>query len=289
MTDPTPDRALPADPHAGADYVHTVTGEVVPADKFDPLERDEGVYQRRAVRSPVCACGLGDDRPADEHDVIACPIGRAEYEKDHPCTEHGDACPDEWQPAHPAGSHPDHCRTCSAAAVYQRPDLPGVAPGALPAAAVSDVAPLTFDDVKHLFDLAVDTPLVCSGSFDTDDVNVLRRVAVFLGTDPNAITPDEFVSQYPHPHKPRPVHDRTLKVNDNRQSGYGMRDETAEETTARVAEERADLTCWAGPYVRRCGKLADDPIHTGDGVYCLHCRRPHPEHVFSCKAAAAES
>lgn len=55
-----------------------------------------------------------------------------------------------------------------------------------------------FEDARHLFDLAVDTPLVCSGSFDTDDVNVLRRIAVLIGVDPNGITPDEFASQYPH-------------------------------------------------------------------------------------------
>lgn len=119
--------------------------------------------------------------------------------------------------------------------------------------------PITLDDLKHLFDLAVDTPLVCSGSFGTEDVDVLRRIAVMIGTDPNVITPDEFIAQYPHPHRPRPVHDRALPTSaDGRNK---MRNETPEEQAARVAEERADLTCQAGTYGRRCGKLADDPIH----------------------------
>jgi hypothetical protein len=34
--------------------------------------------------SPVCLCSVGVERPADEHDVICCPIGRQQYEQDHP-------------------------------------------------------------------------------------------------------------------------------------------------------------------------------------------------------------
>jgi len=137
--------------------------------------------------------------------------------------------------------------------------------------------PLNRDDIRHLFDLAVDTPLVCSGSFDTDDVNVLRRVAALIGVDPNddRVTPTEFASQYPHPFKARRVdptprmvsrwHDQHMnKFYDSHLSGrvYSPRPETPEETAARVAEERADLTCHVGPGNRPCGKPADDPIHT---------------------------
>jgi hypothetical protein len=134
--------------------------------------------------------------------------------------------------------------------------------------------PITLDDLKHLFDLAVDTPLVCSGSFDTDDVNVLRRVATMLGVDPNSITPDEFASQYPHPHKRRPVNTNPWPVSlyvdaagvVHAEPGPGRkfrtRLETSEETAARNAEEWADDTCQVGVYGRRCAKLPDDPIHT---------------------------
>ncbi len=105
------------------------------------------------------------------------------------------------------------------------------------------------EDVRHLFDLAVDTPLVCSGSFDTDDVNLLRRIAELLGVDPNKITPDEFASQYPHPYMRRPVF-AEMRFN-----------ETPDQARARIAEERIDPACQVGTYGRRCGKPTDDPIH----------------------------
>jgi hypothetical protein len=137
--------------------------------------------------------------------------------------------------------------------------------------------PVSHDDLRHLFDLAVDTPLVCSGSFDTDDVNVLRRIAATLGLDPNDpnVTPEEFISQYPHPHKRRAVVETPRMIGEYWKDGvryslddyvpgmtYSPRQETHEELVARVAEERADRTCQAGPGTRPCGKLPDDPIHT---------------------------
>jgi hypothetical protein len=118
------------------------------------------------------------------------------------------------------------------------------------------------EDLKHLFDLAVDTPLVCSGSFDTDDVNLLRRIATLLGVDPNSITPDEFASQYPHPFKKRPVNPNPWPVSIDT---LRWRKETPEEVAARNAKEEADPACQVGSYDRRCGKPADDPIHTSTG------------------------
>lgn len=105
------------------------------------------------------------------------------------------------------------------------------------------------EDAQRLFDLATDSPLVCSGSFETDDVVVLRKLAALIGVDPAIATPDEFASQYPHQHKRRAV---------GGAMAYG---ETGEQARARIARERADQTCWVGTYGRRCGKLADDPIH----------------------------
>ncbi len=159
-------------------------------------------------------------------------------------------------------------RMLRALGIVRTPDGFAVAPE--PAGTV------TLDDLRHLFDLAVDTPLVCSGSFDTDDVNVLRRIATTLGVDPNDpnITPDEFISQYPHPHKRRAVRTEPGVVGwyEDRKTGetvaqyaagraYHSRYENPEEIAARVAEERADNTCQAGPGGRPCGKLPDDPIH----------------------------
>lgn len=108
------------------------------------------------------------------------------------------------------------------------------------------------EDLRRLFDLATDSPLICSGSFETDDVVVLRRLAELIGVDPNVATPDEFAAQYPHPFKRRPVHAKMLGS------------ETGEKAQARIAEERADPGCRVGKYGRWCGKPADDPIHTAE-------------------------
>jgi hypothetical protein len=108
---------------------------------------------------------------------------------------------------------------------------------------------LAFEDAQRLFDLATDSPLVCSGSFETDDVVVLRRLAATIGVDPNRATPDEFAAQYPHPFKRRHVYAEMRPA------------ETGPEAQARIAEERADPKCQVGTYGRRCGKLIDDPIH----------------------------
>lgn len=56
----------------GADYVHTVTGEVVPAADFNPLERDEGMYQRRAVP----ATATPDDPPRIHRDELIAALDR---------------------------------------------------------------------------------------------------------------------------------------------------------------------------------------------------------------------
>lgn len=115
---------------------------------------------------------------------------------------------------------------------------------------VDDPITISREDAQRLFDLATDSPLICSGSFETDDVVVLRRLAGLIGVDPNVATPDEFAAQYPHPHKRRAVFAE-------------MRyDETSERARERIAEERDDPKCQVGTYGRRCWKLADDPIHT---------------------------
>jgi hypothetical protein len=141
---------------------------------------------------------------------------------------------------------------------------------------MTEPIPISRDDLRHLFDLAVDTPLVCSGSFDTEDVALLRRIAVALGTDPNTITPTEFANQYPHPYKRRGVYERRLTV-----GGWGGADgvmyddsgpgrrwisrvETPAERDARVAEEKAADGCVVGMYSRPCGKPATDPIHISE-------------------------
>lgn len=117
------------------------------------------------------------------------------------------------------------------------------------------------DDLRRLFDLAVDSPLLCSGSFEDDDVELLARLAVTLGVDPwETITRGtDFESRHVHPFQPRRVLAERLPVRewDIRVHRYVVREETGAETIARVAKERADVTC----QVNRCGKPKTDPIH----------------------------
>lgn len=140
---------------------------------------------------------------------------------------------------------------------------------------------ISLEDLRHLFDLAVDTPLVCSGSFESIDVDLLRTIATKIGVDPAGITPDEFIAQYPHAFVPRVVRAEAMRVGyyvnalgtpvapdvDTRPgfrppgTHFAVRDETGAEIVARVAEERADKTCHAGTHGRECGKPVDDPIH----------------------------
>lgn len=130
-------------------------------------------------------------------------------------------------------------------------------------------------DLKHLFDLATDSLLVCSGNFDTDDVNLLRRIADAIGVEPESITPDEFLSQYPHRFRRRIVPPATVQMirtyatrrlpgwdgNPDTEHMYrqatGRRQETADEVRARIDEAKADPAC----QVIRCGKPKEDEIH----------------------------
>ena len=117
---------------------------------------------------------------------------------------------------------------------------------------------ISVEDARHLFDLAVDTPLVCSGSFETDDVALLRKLAQLIGVDPARATPDEFVRDFPHSFKPFNIHVERNEVRDD-SARSGIRWETDEEVYARLGE--TPDRCSAGGYSRRCMRPADDPIH----------------------------
>lgn len=129
---------------------------------------------------------------------------------------------------------------------------------------------LSLDDARHLFDLAIDTPLLCSGSFETDDVAVLRKLAVLIKVDPAAATPDEFVYDFPHPFKPFSINLERNQVptGERRVPWPGaepypmLRPETDDEVYARLGE--SPDRCSAGSYSRRCRRPAADPIHTAE-------------------------
>lgn len=58
------------------------------------------------------------------------------------------------------------------------------------------------EDLAALFDIAVGSLNFGSGFLDSDEVEVLRRVAVAIGMDPMAGTPKEFARRIAHAHVP---------------------------------------------------------------------------------------
>lgn len=75
------------------------------------------------------------------------------------------------------------------------PPSPPPASGRRPAPIVPD------EDVRALLDMIATSMDFGSGFLGTDDVRLLRRVAYLVGTDPEALTPDNM------PHKPTPRYD----------------------------------------------------------------------------------
>jgi len=125
-------------------------------------------------------------------------------------------------------------------------------------------------DAQRLFDLATDSPLICSGSFETDDVRVLRRLAALIGVDPAKATPEEFLRDFPHPFAPfrvdierNEVHTGEFKTKLNGTLAVPvLRWETDQEVYARLGE--TPDRCSAGSYDRRCRRPAAAPIHTAE-------------------------
>lgn len=128
----------------------------------------------------------------------------------------------------------------------------------LRAAATGERVTLALDDARRLFDLATDSPLICSGSFETDDVVVLRRLAETIGVDPAKATPSEFVRDFPHPFEPFRVDIERNELRDHR-APHGIRWETDDEVYARLGQHPDH--CVAGDYNRRCRRPEADPIH----------------------------
>lgn len=93
---------------------------------------------------------------------------------------------------------------------------------------VTAVTQVPTDDLRTLFDVAVNSLNFGSGFLDTDEVNVLRRIAALIGVDPTVATPSNFARQYLHTFQERI---RTWPPS--------------------VWVDRCD----------RCDLLADDPIH----------------------------
>ena len=122
------------------------------------------------------------------------------------------------------------------------------------------------DDLRRLYDLATDSPLMCSGSFETDDVRVLRRLGRTVGADLSVATPDEFVRDFPHPFKPADYYNQRRYRSDDLRIAPRRRGapwETEAEVLARFGGQYPD-ECTAGTFSRRCMRPADHPIHQPD-------------------------
>lgn len=136
---------------------------------------------------------------------------------------------------------------------------------------MSDHTPITLclEDLRHLFDLATDSPLMCSGSFENIDVDLLRKIAILINVDPETVTPDQFIRDYPHTFEPKGVQMGYMRI-DEGPSLYSKylrnhRRETDEERTARL--ERSDWQnkpCAKGTGYRVCGRPMNHEIHTGN-------------------------
>lgn len=64
-----------------------------------------------------------------------------------------------------------------------------------------DEIQIATEDLRALFDLAVNSLNFGSGFWGRDDTEVARRVAALLGVDPLVATPRDAARHYPHPFK----------------------------------------------------------------------------------------
>lgn len=121
---------------------------------------------------------------------------------------------------------------------------------------------IELEDLKRLYDLATDSPLMCSGSFETEDVRVLRRLGRRIGADLGPATPDEFVRDFPHAFTPDTIDRHRRSVPTALWTKLGGPFETNEQVIARIGA--LEPGCIAGSYNRRCGRDADHPLHQPD-------------------------
>lgn len=120
---------------------------------------------------------------------------------------------------------------------------------------------IEIEDLRRLYDLATDSPLMCSGSFETDDVRVLRRLALAIGANISVATPDEFVRDFPHAFKPTTYRNERKFLGTQGDPFASGQWETEESALERLGGKYPD-SCIAGSYgIRKCRREASHPIH----------------------------
>lgn len=107
-----------------------------------------------------------------------------------------------------------------------------------------ELMPLKRGTIKTMFDIICCSLDWGSGFLDTDEVNMLRDVAVLLDVDPMEATPPSMCKSFQHDHKPK-IHQPL---------GGGFTDE----------DKREDRERWNRLYAGKCdwcNKLAGEPPH----------------------------
>jgi hypothetical protein len=97
---------------------------------------------------------------------------------------------------------------------------------------------IDFEKLQALFDMAVGSSDFGSGFLDTEEVELLREVAVTIGADPMDATPFTFATQYSHPY------------------GEPSGNPPISQTTGLPVERPC----------RHCDRKRDDSIHQVDGA-----------------------
>jgi hypothetical protein len=102
--------------------------------------------------------------------------------------------------------------------------------------------PVPTNDLKALFDIAVESMDFSSGFLDDDEVAVLRRIAVSIGVDPMLGTPSNYVKKYPHVFVGEEVFDYDWSIKDPfvRRAGATRR------TVCKYCAEEADFIVHVG-------------------------------------------
>lgn len=101
---------------------------------------------------------------------------------------------------------------------------------------MAETVEIELEHLKMLFDLICNSMDFGSGFLDTDDVTLLRGIAVIIGVDPMEATPSEFRKRIKH----------------------AWRKPKANPWISATTGEPVKQPCYW------CSKLRDDPIHAGE-------------------------
>ncbi len=131
---------------------------------------------------------------------------------------------------------------------------------------------ITREDLQQLFDLATHSLNFGSGFLDTEEVELLRKVATGLGVDPMLGTPDNFAANYPHAFKPAKHNVEVCEWSCNRSAasslhGGGEVEEQVDAATLKAGDvirtwRGEEIVVFAGPDTKRYDNVPVILVHT---------------------------